>query len=151
MATAKIHPVGPGEYDLVAELYNEIFRPPENAEYFNRRFHGRTKTLVLVAELDDEPAGFACGYELRPSTYYSWLCGVLPNARRMGIASQLMGAEQAWARENGYEMLRFECVNQARPMIHVAVRDGYDIVGIRWDSRNQSNLVIFQKDLTEEV
>ena len=150
MATAKIHPVGPGEYDLVAELYNVIFRPPEEAEYFNRRFQGRANTLVLVAELDDEPAGFACGYELRPSTYYSWLCGVLPDARRMGLASQLMAAEQAWARQKGYEMLRFECNNQARPMIHVAVRDGYDIVGIRWDSRSQSNLVIFEKNLTEE-
>lgn len=150
MATAKIHPVGPDEYELVADLYNEIFRPSQDADHFRRRLQGRRNAMLLVAELDDKAVGFACGYELRPTTYYSWLCGVLPDARRLGIASQLISAEQAWACENGYEMLRFECNNQARPMIHVAIRDGYDIVGIRWDSRSQSNLVIFEKNLLEQ-
>lgn len=147
MANAEIHPVGPGEFELIANLYNEIFRPPQDAAFFHRRLDERRNVLNLVADLEKKPVGFICGYELRPSTYYSWLCGVLPDARRLGIASQLMSAEQAWAQQHGFEMLRFECNNQARPMIHVAIRYGYDIVGIRWDSRNLTNLVIFEKTL----
>ncbi len=149
MSTADIHRVGPGEHDLVATLYNEVFRPPQTSDYFRRRLEGRRNTLILIAELDQKPAGFVCGYELRPTTYYSWLCGVLPDARRLGVATQLTAAEQEWARGEGYEMLRFECHNQARPMIHLAIRDGYDIVGIRWDSRSASNLVVFEKMLRE--
>lgn len=149
MATAEIHLVGPGDYDLIADLYNQMFRPPQDAGFFRRRLDGRRNALIFVAELEKKPVGFVCGYELRPTTYYSWLCGVVPDARRLGIASQLMIAEQAKACEHGYEMLRFECNNQARPMIHVAIRTGYDIVGIRWDARSATNLVVFEKTLDQ--
>lgn len=148
MANAKIEIVGPNEIELICRLYNEVFRPPQSAEYFTERLRGR-KNLLLVAELDRQPVGFAVGYELRHSTYYSWLIGVLADARRLGIASQLLAAEQAWAKEHGYEMMRFECFNHHRPMLILAIRMGYDVVGIRWDARAMGNLVIFEKYLVD--
>ena len=147
MTDAKIEAVGPGEYDLVRDLYNTIFRPAVETTFFHRRLADHHKSLVLVAELDGEPVGFSCGYELRPTTYYSWLYGVLPDARRLSVASQLLEAEHAWATDQGYEMVRFECYNQHRPMLVLAIKGGYDIVGIRWDSRTAENLVIFEKHL----
>jgi len=149
MANAEIHVIGPNEHELLATLYNQILRPPVEAGFFKRRFEGRRDTMALIADLEKVPVGFLTGYELRPSTYYLWLCGVLPDARRLGVASQLMQAAQVRVAERGYEMMRFECLNQARPMLHVAIRDGFDIVGIRWDARNLTNLVIFEKVLAE--
>ena len=146
MTNAKIEIVGPGEYELICNLYNTIFRPPVDAAFFERRLR-HDKPLMMVAELEGRPVGFSCGYELRPTTYYSWLYGVLPEARRLGIASQLMAAEHAWAKDHGYDMVRFECYNQHRPMLLLAIKVGYDIVGIRWDSRTAENLVIFEKHL----
>ena len=146
MTNAKIEIVGPAEYELICELYNAVFRPPVDVSFFERRLRHHN-TLMLVAELEERPVGFSCGYELRPSTYYSWLYGVLPDARRLSIASQLMDAEHTWAGEHGYEMTRFECYNQHRPMLLLAIKLGYDIVGIRWDSRTAENLVIFEKHL----
>ena len=150
MTNAKIEIVGPGEYDLIRELYNMVFRPAVETSFLSRRLEGHHKALVLVAELEGKPVGFSCGYELRPSTYYSWLYGILPDARRLGIASQLMEAEHAWAQNQGYEMVRFECYNQHRPILLLAIKEGYDIVGIRWDSRTAENLVIFEKHLRSE-
>ncbi len=147
MSTAKIQLVGPNEYDLISELYNEMVRPPQEASYFHRRLDGRKNVLVMVAELDGSPVGFTCGYELRPTTYYSWLYGVLPDARRLGVASQMMDAAHAWVRQRGYEMLRFECYNQHRPMILAAILNGSDIVGIRWDANTANNLVVFERSL----
>ncbi|MCP4245684.1 MAG: GNAT family N-acetyltransferase [bacterium] len=95
--------------------------------------------------------GFACGYELRPTTYYSWLYGVLPDARRLGVATQLLVAETAWARDRGYEMARFECYNQHKPMLLLAIRAGYEIVGLRHDSHTANNLVILEKHLHKET
>lgn len=149
MANVDIQRVGPGEYDLLARLYNEVLRPPVAADFFRRRFEHRAHALALVAQLEGKPVGFVCGYDLRPSTFYAWLCGVSSDARRMGVASQLMEAQSAWAREHGFEMMRFECPNFARPMLHVAIRDGFDIVGIRWDARAAHNLVIFEKHLSD--
>ena len=147
MANAEIVVVGPDEFELVAGIYNQVLSPPVDGEFLHRRFLGRRNVGVLLAVLDQGHVGFDIGFELTPSTYFGWLCGVLPDFRRLGIATQLQEAQQAWAREHHYSTMRFECQNQHRPMLHVAINQGYDLVGIRWDTTTAGNVVIFEKDL----
>lgn len=147
MATAKIVPIGPGELALVAELYNQVFSPSQDAEFFERRFQGRHNVTTMVAMMDDRHVGFIIGFELMPSTFFCWMCGVILDFRRAGISTQLIQAQQAFAEEHGYPIIRFECNNQHRPMLHVAITEGYDLVGIRWDTNSSNNVVIFEKDL----
>lgn len=147
MASARIDVVGPEEIPLVAELYGGVFRPARDAAFFRRRFQGRHNVLMLVANLDESPVGFFVGFELKPTVFFAWLYGVLPDLRRSGIATQLMDAAHAWAAEQGYDSIRFECHNQHRPMLHLAIQQRYDIVGIRWDPDRAENLVIFEKSL----
>ena len=151
MATAKIDIVGPGELSLMADLYNQIYRPNRGIEFFNRRLLGRYNPLRLVASLDERPVGFFLGFELKPDVFFGWLYGVLPDFRRLGIASQLMEAAHAWGHQHGYKTIRFECQNQHRPMLHLAIAHGYDIVGIRWDADRGHNLIIFEKMLESET
>jgi len=147
MATAKIIPVGAGEIDTIAEIYNELFSPARDREFFKKRFRGRHNVSMLVAMLDDRHVGFTIGFELMPSTFFSWLCGVLPDFRRLGIATQLIKGQQAWAIDHNYSIIRFECQNQHRPMLHVAISEGYDLVGMRWDTATGNNVAIFERDL----
>lgn len=148
MADAIIDLVGPEELPALCSLYNQIFRPPRDVESFQRRFRGRYNVLLLIARIDDQPVGFFIGFELKPAVFFAWFYGVLPECRRQGIASQLMDAVHSWARQNDYDSVRFECHNQHRPMLHLAIALGYDIVGIRWDPDRGDNLVIFEKVLT---
>ncbi len=150
MATAKVEIVGSNEIPLIAELYGQVFRPPRDAEFFHRRFQGRHNPLMLVASIDERPVGFFLGFELKPNVFFAWLYGVLPDYRRTGVASQLMDAMHAWAADRGYHSVRFECQNQHRPMLHLAIAQGYDVVGIRWDPDRSANLVIFEKALSVE-
>ena len=101
----------------------------------------------MVARLDDRPVGFFLGFELKPGVMFEWFYGVVPEFRRQGIASQLMDAVHDWARLQEYDAIRFECHNQHRPMLHLSIALGYDIVGIRWDPDRGDNLVIFEKVL----
>jgi GNAT superfamily N-acetyltransferase len=149
MANADIEIVGQDELELITALYNDIFRPPKDADFFRRRFRGRLGVVMLVAHLDRKPVGFATGFELKPSTFFAWLCGVLPAARRCAVASQLMEALHQWARDQGYRNVRFECYSRHRPMLHLAIKAGYDIVGIRWDPDGHDNLIIFEMSLLE--
>jgi len=148
MADATIDLVGPEELPTVVQLYNQIFRPPRDLDSFQRRFRGRYNILQLMARLGQRPVGFFLGFELKPLVFFAWFYGVLPEFRRQGIASQMMDAVHSWAVQNDYESLRFECHNQHRPMLHLAIALGYDIVGMRWDSDRGDNLVIFEKVLT---
>jgi GNAT superfamily N-acetyltransferase len=151
MASAKIDIVGQEEIPLVVGLYGQVFRPARDAEFFLRRFLGRYNSLILIASLDEREVGFFTGFELKPDVYFAWLFGVLPDCRRMGIASQLMDAMHAWVKEHQYHVVRFECQNQHRAMLHMAIANHYDVVGIRWDPDRNANLVIFEKYLVDEA
>lgn len=147
MANAKIDIVSHGDLRLIADLYGQLFQPARDVAFFERRFQGRHNPLVMVASIDDHPVGFSLGFELKPDVFFTWLYGVTPDMRRQGIGSQLMDAVHAWAIDQKYESIRFECQNRVRPMLHMAIAKGYDIVGIRWDPDLGANLVICQKTL----
>jgi GNAT superfamily N-acetyltransferase len=148
MADAIIERVGLEDLPVVVDLYNQIFRPARDLESFHRRFRGRYNALMMLARVGDRPVGFFLGFELKPLVFFAWFYGVLPEFRRKGVASQLMDAVHDWARNNEYDSIRFECHNQVRPMLHLAIAVGYDIVGMRWDPDRGDNLVIFEKVLT---
>ena len=145
MADAVIEMVGPEDLPVIVQLYNQIFRPPRDVESFRRRYRGRYNILQLVARLQDRPVGFFLGFELKPTVFFAWFYGVLPDFRRSGIASQMIEAVHSWAKQNDYEAVRFECHNQHRAMLHLAISQEYDIVGMRWDPDRGDNLVLMQK------
>ena len=147
MADATIDIVGQDELPTIVEMYNQIFRPPRDEESFLRRYRGRYNILQMIARVEDRPVGFFLGFELKPTVFFSWFYGVVPESRRQGIASQLMDAVHDWARQQDYESIRFECHNHHRPMLHLSIALGYDIVGMRWDPDRGDNLVIFEKVL----
>lgn len=147
MANANVVVVGPAELPLISELYNDIFRPAHDVEFFRRRLLGRHNSLLLIANVEKRPVGFATGFELKPSVYFSWLLGVHPDFRRAGVASQLMGAQFSWAGEHHYQSVRMECHNAHRAILHMAIELGFDVVGIRWDVDRHDNLIIFEKAL----
>ena len=131
------------------ELYNQIFRPRREVDFFKRRFLGRYNPLTLIARIDDRPVGFWVGFELKPGMFYHWLGGVLPDFRRQGVGRQLLEAQCSWARDHGYEFMRCECMNNQREFMQFALAVDFDIAGIRWDSIHADNLVAFEKALLD--
>jgi GNAT superfamily N-acetyltransferase len=147
VADAIVDIVGQEDLPIIVELYNQVFRPGRDLDSFRRRYLGRYNILQMVARVKDRPVGFFLGFELKPTVFFAWFYGVVPEFRRQGIASQLMEAVHDWARHHEYEAIRFECHNQHRPMLHLSIASNYDIVGIRWDPDRGDNLVIFEKVL----
>jgi GNAT superfamily N-acetyltransferase len=150
MANSEVVVVGAGEMPLITDLYNEIFRPARDVEFFKRRFLGRYNALLLVANVDKRPAGFSTGFELKPTVFFSWLTGVMSDFRRAGIASQLHEAQAQWALDHGYQYIRMECHNAHRAILHMAIKMGFNVVGVRWDPDRQDNLIIFEKTLVAD-
>jgi GNAT superfamily N-acetyltransferase len=142
-----IEEVGRDRLPEIVDLFNKIFRPQRTLEQFERRYIGRHNVLQMLATDEGKPVGFFLGFELKPDTFFAWFYGVLPECRRNGLGSQLIEAAHKWVKASGYPTMRLECYNTQRPMLHLAIELGYDIVGIRWDPSRTANLVIFEKKL----
>ena len=94
-----------------------------------QRLHHQKQICLITAWKESELAGFKLGYALDQTTFYSWMGGVLEPYRRQGIARQLSELQHQWAKEQGFAKLRTKSKNQFKPMMHLNLQQGFDIIG----------------------
>ena len=76
--------------EIIAVLEGiEEFDPVYSRSEVFEQLRGR-RYLALVAVEEDRLLGFKLGYSESSNQFYSWLGGVLPHARRRGIARLLL-------------------------------------------------------------
>ncbi len=136
-----------GDIATVVELSQQIpeFHEPHQAEEYHRRLRD-VPHLILVARHHDRPVGFKVGYE-RDGSFYSWMGGVLPGFRRMGIAQALAEQQEAWARQQGYQHITFKTRNQHKSMLIFGLRNGFDIIGFKEKPSIETNRIMLRKTL----
>ena len=90
----------------VSNKIPEFERPYKRDEY-KKRLSG--KHLILTAYINDEPVGFKVGYDrFNDGSFYSWMGGVLPRFRKMGVAQLLLAEQEAWAVQNGFSAIKLK-------------------------------------------
>jgi GNAT superfamily N-acetyltransferase len=136
-----------GSDDEVVALMEQLpeFVNPYSKDELKKRLEAAH--LMLVAEVDDYLAGFKCGYERDIGTmkFYSWLGGVLPKYRKMGIAQKLLNKMEDWCRERNYEVLEFKTFNQHKGMLIFSIKNGFEIVDVRYSEKDDRRRIILQK------
>jgi ribosomal protein S18 acetylase RimI-like enzyme len=99
--------------------------PPERAEY-KKRLPGAPH-LISVAYEAAKAIGFKVGYQ-RSVYFYSWMGGVLPNFRRLGIAKASADYQEEWAKQNNYFSITFKTRNQHNAMLLFALKNEFVII-----------------------
>lgn len=94
--------------------------------------HLNAPALFLTRDAEGGLTGFKLGYR-RGTLFYSWLGGVRPDARRQGLARQLMLAQHRWARENGYQHVETRTRASNNAMIILNLQCGFSIAGFEVD------------------
>ncbi|GJM31572.1 MAG: N-acetyltransferase [Saprospiraceae bacterium] len=136
-----------GDITTVVQLSREIpeFIDPPTAEKYHQRLD-TVPYLILVAWEVEKAVGFKVGYE-RDGSFYSWMGGVLPGFRRMGIAQALADHQEAWARQHFYSSITFKTRNQHKNMLTFALRNGFDIIGFKEKETVATNRILLRKTL----
>lgn len=124
------------------------FQNPHGAAEYHRRLD-RVPHLILVAKMDNELIGFKVGYE-RDGYFYSWMGGVIPKFRKMGIAKALADKQEEWARQNGYDSITFKTRNQHKGMLLFALKNGFDIIGFKEKEVVATNRILLRKRLIKD-
>ena len=87
--------------------------------------------IVLVAHLHGEAVGFKAGYDrFGDGSFYSWLGGVAPAARRAGVAQQLLLEQERLVSAAGFNRIYVKSRNRFVGMLTLLLRNGYAIVGV---------------------
>lgn len=119
--------VGSDQIENLDRLSHQVFGNSKRDDLISR-LQGRS-ALVQFAKVENQMVGFKAGYELIPKVFYSWLGGVLPEFRKLGIAQDLMAAQHEWCRKQGYELIQTKSQNQFPAMISLNLRNGFQIIG----------------------
>ena len=75
----------------LANLEIEVFpTSPMPIEKLAHEFNNHSKWLSLLVYDNDKMIAYKIGYERSRENFYSWIGGIDPEFRRMGIARELM-------------------------------------------------------------
>jgi ribosomal protein S18 acetylase RimI-like enzyme len=96
---------------------------------FYSTFNQHQKFHLATAYIEDQPVGFKIGYERTQHEFYSWLGGVRPEYRGLGIAEDLMAAQHKWCREQGYSRIGTKTQNRFQAMLILNIKNGFKIIG----------------------
>jgi len=125
----------------------EEFDPVYSRSEVFERLQGR-HYLAQVAVEEDRLLGFKLGYSESSNQFYSWLGGVLPHARRRGIARLLLLQQESWARSEGFRSIRVKSRNRFRNMLLLLLNESYEICGFDARETSADSRIHFCKHLT---
>ncbi|MGX9461302.1 GNAT family N-acetyltransferase [Shewanella sp. A14] len=129
---------------LIPEFENTI-----SADMINSRLAGKNH-LILVARFNAKPVGFKVGYGISDSQFYSWLGGVVPEHRKMKVASQLRQLQESWVVDNGFDAISVKSMNQFPAMLQMLITSGYQISGYENNGSITNSKIEFIKHFPQQ-
>lgn len=110
---------------LVQTLEETVFEAPLSAVELEREFKSKFGLTILIAYMDEIPCGYKIGYEQSPKRFYSWIGGITPSHRNLGIAKALMMRQHEIAKENGYSFVTTQTKNSFKEMLVLNIKSGF--------------------------
>jgi GNAT superfamily N-acetyltransferase len=101
-----------------------------DSKWFYSTFSQNKKFHLVIGYVDEQAVGFKMGYEQNQFEFYSWLGGVIPEYRGLGIAGDLMAEQHRWCREQGYSKIKTKTQNRFMPMLILNLKNGFEIIGV---------------------
>ncbi len=114
--------------------------------WFNSTFKNHAKFYLQLAHIDGNPVAFKLGYELDQWTFYSWLGGVIPEFRGLGIAYELLTQQHDWCKKQGYRQVQTKTQNNFKDMLMLDLKNGFDVIDTHLSETGALKIVL-SKDL----
>lgn len=131
---------------LVKELDKDLAIKDGDEHAFYAQFN-KIDTIkhVIVAYLNNEPVGCGAIKAYEPTIVEVKRMFVVPEQRGKGIASTILAALEAWAKELGYYKCILETGNKQTDALALYPKNGYNIIPNYGQYQNVANSVCFEK------
>ena len=131
---------------LISQQIPEFEKAYPKSEY-KKRLKG-VKHLILIAYLSNKPVGFNIGYETpAKKNFYSWMGGVLPKYRQLGIAEKLKEYQVQWTIKAGYLRILVKTRRKHTAMIKLLLKHGFFQIGVILYKPDEETRILYDKKL----
>ncbi|NHZ84731.1 MAG: GNAT family N-acetyltransferase [Planctomycetia bacterium] len=131
---------------LISQQIPEFDNAYSKSEYEDRLKD--IKHLVLTASLNKKPVGFKIGYATPTrQNFYSWMGGVLPKYRQLGVAAKLFEFQEQWIIRAGFQRILVKTRYKHKAMIKLLLKQGFHQIGIIPYSPNEETRILYEKKL----
>jgi len=116
---------------VIAELYEiqaRIFESPFALDKIKQRVSGKDAFLSIHSYADGRIVGFKTGFSLGSGLFYSWIGGVDPEHRNLGLAKRMMLLQHQKLKALGFVRVQTKTQNRFREMIILNLKSGFEIV-----------------------
>lgn len=109
----------------------------------------KNNLLILIAYQDGVACGYKAGFEQTARIFYSWIGGVHPKFRKLGIAKSLLEKQHSLIKEMDYECVRTHTENAYRNMLILNIKCGFDIIGVFKSDHYEKQTIMLEKFLAD--
>jgi GNAT superfamily N-acetyltransferase len=116
---------------VISELHAmqaRIFEHPFALDKIRERVFGKEAFLSIHAYSDRKIVGFKTGFSIGNAVFYSWIGGVDPEHRRLGLGRRLMLLQHQELKALGFLKVQTKTQNRFRDMIILNLKSGFEIV-----------------------
>tara|TARA_R110001599_G_scaffold115567_2_gene282415 strand:+ start:8532 stop:8972 length:441 start_codon:yes stop_codon:yes gene_type:complete len=107
------------------------FDPLLEFDYYEGKIKDKAH-IILLAKIGNKTVGCKVSYHKhKDGSLYSWLGGVLPEHRKLGVAKALADEMEVWALNKGYSKIRFKTLNRHKAMLAFSLKNGFDIFNMK--------------------
>jgi len=135
----------------VVNACNVLNQIPEFDGNFSREYLSSrlsSKSIILVAYLNDLPVACKIVYDrYMDGSIYSWLGGVVMNARNKNIAQALQSELEKIAKIRGYQSIVFKTRNKFNAMLQLALKNGFQIIYFEKKNNISESRIVLKKTL----
>lgn len=132
--------------EIMETLEKEIFEKPYPRETLLKSVEGKEHILILVASVDGQNVAYKAGFAHDDQTFYSWVGGVSPLYRKLGIAAKLMEVQHQELKTMGFKKVRTKTKNKFKSMLLLNIKTGFDIVDTYMGADDELRIIL-EKDL----
>ena len=135
------------EVVMISKEISEFVKPYNELVYQERLLN--KDHLILVAEVNNQLAGFKVGYDkFQDGSFYTWMGGVKKEYRQIGVARKLAECQEEYAKSKGYKSIVLKTRNRHKNMLLFALNSGFDIIEVLTRHPISENRIVLKKALS---
>ena len=140
------------ESSLTDELIDELvicskllFNVSPDRQYISKLNQHKSPLTFIVRNNECAIVGFKLGYAQSDDVFYSWLGGVHPQYRNIGLASEMIKTQHKWCKQKNFSMIRTKSHKDNQTMYALNHKHGFHVIGFDYSMLHGARL-IFSKN-----